>query len=111
VLNSDDERALVGLLVGIMDREEWVLENSYTLTSTYSLYGLCHAPGIALFLLLYLLLQDIKTSSDTHLESKTSTFVGLLAYERDYKGITRLQLDYLLWSKFHTLLLPSPMVS
>jgi len=36
-LNSDDERALVGLLVGIMDEREWVTEGSYTPTGPYSL--------------------------------------------------------------------------
>ena len=36
-LNSDDERALVELLVGIMSEWEWVTENSYTPTGPYGL--------------------------------------------------------------------------
>jgi len=36
-LNSEDERALVGLLVGIMLEQEWRTKGEYTLTGPYGL--------------------------------------------------------------------------
>ena len=37
VLDSNDERALAGLLVGIINEREWMTEDSYTPTGPYGL--------------------------------------------------------------------------
>ena len=37
VLDSNNERALAGLLVGITNKQEWATEESYTLTGPYGL--------------------------------------------------------------------------